>query len=50
VVGVVADVRWQGPASEGTTLYLPLAQHVGATLGEHPKPAITGRLKTGHFR
>ena len=30
VVGVVADVRWQGPASEGTTLYLPLAQHVGA--------------------
>ena len=30
VVGVVADVRWQGPASEGTTLYLPLAQHIGA--------------------
>ena len=30
VVGVVADVRWQGPASEGTTLYVPLAQHVGA--------------------
>ena len=31
VVGVVADVRWQGPASEeGTTLYLPLAQHLGA--------------------
>ena len=31
VVGVVADVRWQGPASEeGTTLYLPLAQQVGA--------------------
>ena len=30
VVGVVADVRWQGPASEGTTLYLPIAQHVGA--------------------
>ena len=31
VVGVVADVRWQGPASEeGTTLYLPLTQHVGA--------------------
>ena len=30
VVGIVADVRWQGPASEGTTLYLPLAQHVGA--------------------
>ena len=30
VIGVVADVRWQGPASEGTTLYLPLAQHVGA--------------------
>ena len=27
VVGVVADVRWQGPASEGTTLYLPVAQH-----------------------
>ena len=31
VVGVVADVRWRGPASgEGTTLYLPLAQHLGA--------------------
>ncbi len=31
VVGVVEDVRWRGPASEeGTTLYLPLAQHVGA--------------------
>ena len=30
MVGVVADVRWQGPASEGTTLYVPLAQHVGA--------------------
>ena len=31
VVGVVADVRWQGPAGEqGTTLYLPLAQHLGA--------------------
>ena len=30
VVGVVADVRWQGPASEGTTLYVPLAQQVGA--------------------
>lgn len=30
VVGVVADVRWQGPASEGTTLYVPLAQHVGS--------------------
>ena len=30
VVGVVADVRWQGPASEGTTLYVPLAQHVFA--------------------
>ena len=30
VVGVVADVRWQGPMSEGTTLYLPLAQHGGA--------------------
>ena len=30
VVGVVADVRWQGPASEGTTLYLPQGQHVGA--------------------
>ena len=29
VVGVVADVRWQGPASEGTTLYLPVAQQVG---------------------
>ena len=29
VVGVVADVRWQGPVSEGTTLYLPMAQHVG---------------------
>ena len=29
VVGVVADVRWRGPASEGTTLYLPIAQHVG---------------------
>ena len=31
VVGVVADVRWQGPTSEGTTLYVPLAQHRGAT-------------------
>ena len=30
VVGVVSDVRWQGPAIQGTTLYLPLAQHVGA--------------------
>ena len=30
VVGVVADVRWQGPASEGTTLYVPLAQYDGA--------------------
>ena len=30
VVGVVSDVRWQGPASAGTTLYLPIAQHVGA--------------------
>ena len=30
VVGVVADVRWQGPASEGTTLYVPLAQQLGA--------------------
>ena len=30
VVGVVADVRWQGPVSDGTTLYLPLAQHLGA--------------------
>ena len=30
VVGVVADVRWQGPASDGTTLYLPLEQHAGA--------------------
>jgi predicted permease len=30
VVGVVADVRWQGPASAGTTLYLPIAQHIGA--------------------
>ena len=30
VVGVVSDVRWQGPASEGTTLYLPMAQHIGA--------------------
>ena len=30
VVGVVADVRWQGPMTEGTTLYLPLAQHGGA--------------------
>ena len=27
VVGVVADVRWQGPAREGTTLYVPVAQH-----------------------
>ena len=27
VVGVVADVRWQGPGSEGTTLYIPVAQH-----------------------
>ena len=30
VVGVVADVRWQGPTSEGTTLYVPMAQHTGA--------------------
>ncbi len=31
VVGVVENVRWQGPASEeSATLYLPLAQHVGA--------------------
>ena len=29
VVGVVADVRWQGPASTGTTLYLPVTQHLG---------------------
>lgn len=27
VVGVVADVRWQGPTSEGTTLYVPMVQH-----------------------
>ena len=27
VVGVVAGVRWQGPTSEGTTLYVPMAQH-----------------------
>ena len=30
VVGVVADVRWQGPTSEGTTLYVPMAQYSGA--------------------
>ena len=30
VVGVVADVRWQGPTSEGTTLYVPMAQYGGA--------------------
>ena len=30
VVGIVADVRWQGPTSEGTTLYVPMAQHTGA--------------------
>ena len=30
VAGVVADVRWQGPASDGTTLYLPMGQHLGA--------------------
>ena len=30
VVGVVADVRWRGPTSEGTTLYVPMAQHTGA--------------------
>ena len=30
VVGVVADVRWQGPASEVTTLYLPAAQNRGS--------------------
>ncbi len=30
VVGVVEDVRWQGPASEeSATLYLPMTQHVG---------------------
>ena len=31
VVGVVADVRWQGPSSEGTTLYLPMEQHIAAS-------------------
>ena len=30
VVGIVADVRWQGPASEATTLYLPVAQNLGS--------------------
>ena len=30
VVGVVADVRWQGPTSESTTLYVPMAQYSGA--------------------
>ena len=28
VVGVVADVRWKGPTTEDTALYLPLAQSV----------------------
>ena len=30
VVGVVADVRWQGPASEATTLYLTVGQNLGS--------------------
>ena len=45
VVGVVADVRWQGAAArESTTLYLPLAQHVRRHRRDVPGRAVERRF------
>ena len=46
------DAVDRGVAHNGKHILLeaPSPTWFGLSLGEHPNPAISGRLKTGHFR